>query len=235
MTSDYILCGELNSEFIREYGFFTSAISGASGVLKGYIFSEFRKLSAINEELLKDLSELIRITDIIIDSTTNVINSTAYSIEKELGKVYTDYSFTSFLNNIGINPVSFNPFNNLKDSVSTPIENYIKSLLIDYPANLLVTYLSNLETSVSKDHLIKLFNMKYKIQEKCPNISLPSDSEIRTYMESVALNLNCEFNIFSNVITQKFKFNTNKINYILNLLTIGRKLKTIKSKLMIGN
>ena len=43
MNSTDILCGELCTEFNREYGFFTSSISGASGILRGYVFSEFRK------------------------------------------------------------------------------------------------------------------------------------------------------------------------------------------------
>lgn len=237
MTSKDILCNEIYEEFKRNYGYFSNSILGAMSILKGDIFTNLKSLKMLQDsDIPDDISETTNAIAKVVDSAINNINATLWSMSQDLTTILKkDYTIRSELENIGINPESFNIESNFNKNISGLIGNYANYLLSTLPISDLSINISRLEQTVPTILVNKIFKMKTHITTICGAIQLPSDIELENMLSSVALNLNSEFNLNSQIIYSKFNFNVKKIDYIHKMVNLGRQIISISKRLKTEN
>lgn len=235
MNSKDILCNEIYEEFNRSLNIFKNCILGATSILKGDIFKNLKELQKLSDDdIPDDISEISNAISMVISSAVETINSTIQTKIQDINDfLEKDYNIRQTLESININPDSFNVVSNLNKNITLSISNYATYLFSQLILNDIATNISRLENSVPKKFVEDIFKMKNNIQQICLYISLPTDLELENMLSSVSLNLNSEFNPYSQIITSKFNFSFKKLDYISKLSILGRKIDEISKKLKI--
>jgi len=222
MTND-LICSGIKNEAQSKIGLFLGAINSANGLLYGGIFNAFRSI--------RKTSDLPSISGMIgeIDSKVNDMISSVNSALPTLNDVIPSDAISALsCLNVGIG--SFNPNANLRMNLQSMVtDDILNGIFKGMPGCDLFSHLSNFEMSVPLDLIDDVLKIAGCVSSICSGITSLSQVDIESKMNSVAMNINSEIDLNSEIITKKFKFKDNQNSFISDMATVGRKISSIQT------